>query len=223
MNLNPEVIFEDYYILVVNKPHGLQVEMDRNQNPSVELWAHRHIQEQHPKKKEVYAGIVHRLDRPAAGLLIIAKTKTALTHLNKQFADGTVKKMYTALTEKKPAKDLQTLTHFLKKDAKNKMAIVVARPKEGFVKCSLTYHVKNNFSDGYSQLEIELHTGKYHQIRAQLAFMGCPIAGDSLYGAATNYGENKIALTASSISFLHPIANKPMSFDLNKDGVVAPL
>ena len=165
-------------------------------------------------------GIAHRLDRPAAGILILAKTKTALAHINKQFADGEVKKTYTALTEKKPAKDLETLTHFLKKDAKNKMAIVHARPTAGFVKCSLTYQVKNNFPDGYSQLEIELHTGKYHLIRAHLAFTGCPIAGDYLYGAKTNYGESKIALTATSISFNHPIGNKPMFFNLNKEAEV---
>lgn len=212
--LQPQVIFEDYYLLVLNKPYGLQTEADNFGNPSLELWAHQHIQQQHPKKKNVFVGIVHRLDRPVAGIVLIAKTKTALTHLNKQFEERTVKKMYEAVVEKKPEKELDTLTHFLKKDSRLKRALISERPKKDFVKCSLTYHLQKVNKNKTALLEIELHTGRYHQIRAQLAFIGCPIIGDVLYGVKTKSEENKIELAATALSFIHPFSNKEMGIRL---------
>ncbi|HNR18418.1 MAG TPA: RluA family pseudouridine synthase [Bacteroidia bacterium] len=210
----PQVIFEDYYLLVLNKPYGLQTEADNFGNPSLELWAHQHIQQQHPKKKTVFVGIVHRLDRPVAGIVLIAKTKTALANLNKQFEERKVKKTYEAVVEKKPLKELDTLTHFLKKDVKFKKALISERPKKDFVKCSLTYHSQKINKDKSALLEIELHTGRYHQIRAQLAFIDCPIVGDVLYGAKTKSNENKIELAATALSFTHPFSNKPMEVRL---------
>lgn len=210
----PQVIFEDYYLLVLNKPYGLQTEVDNFGNPSVELWAHQHIQQQHPKKKSVFVGIVHRLDRPVAGIVLIAKTKTALANLNKQFEERSVKKTYEAAVEKKPDKELDTLTHFLKKDVKLKKAIISERPKKDFVKCSLTYHLEKVNKNKSALLEIELHTGRYHQIRAQLAFIGCPIVGDVLYGAKTKSDENKIELAATTLSFIHPFSGKEMKVRL---------
>lgn len=212
--IDVQVIFEDYYVLVINKPYGLQTESDNFGNPSVELWAHQHIQQQHPKKKTVFVGIVHRLDRPVAGIVLIAKTKTALTHLNKQFENRSVKKIYEAIVERKPEKDLDTLTHFLKKDLRLKKAIVSDRPKKDFVKCSLTYHLLSTNKDKSASLEIELHTGRYHQIRAQLAHTGCVIKGDTLYGAKPQSYPNRIELVATSLSFLHPVSGEQMDVSL---------
>lgn len=212
--LQPQVIFEDYYLLILNKPHGLQTEADSFGNPSLELWAHQHIQQQHPKKKSVFVGIVHRLDRPVSGIVLIAKTKTALTHLNKQFEGRTVKKTYEAVVEKKPENELDTLTHFLRKDVRLKKAIISERPTKDYIKCSLTYHLQKVNKNKTALLEIELHTGRYHQIRAQLAFIGCPIIGDVLYGAKTKSGEDKIELAATALSFKHPFSSKEMEIRL---------
>lgn len=206
--MQPDVLFEDYYILVLNKPHGLQTEADNFGNPSVELWAHQHLQQQHPKKKNVFVGIVHRLDRPVAGIVLIAKTKTALANLNKQFENRTVKKIYEAIVERKPEKELDTLVHFLKKDVKLKKAVIHERPGKDYIKCSLTYQLKKINKDKSALLEIELHTGRYHQIRAQLSFIGCSIKGDELYGAKKIAEENKIELAAISLTFLHPVSGK---------------
>lgn len=202
----PEILFEDYYLLAVNKPAGLMTENDSYGNPSVEEWVKRHLQEQHPKRKKIFTGIPHRLDRPVSGILILAKTKTALADLNVQFSNGTIKKKYTALVDAAPEQKQATLNHFHKKDLLNKRALISNKPKDGFTKCSLSYLIEKINENNFFSLNIDLHTGRYHQIRAQLAFIGSPVVGDAKYGSQVKYHQDKICLHACEIKFIHPVS-----------------
>lgn len=206
----PEILFEDYYIIVINKPAGLLSENDAFENPSAEGWVKRHLQLLHPKNKNIFTGLPHRLDRPVSGVMLFAKTKSALTNLNDQFSKGLVVKKYIALAENIPEKKRDRLVHFHKKNAMQKRADISARPVAGYTKCSLEYTVDEVLSDNTVKIKIDLHTGKYHQIRAQLSFIGCPVIGDKLYGSVKKYEENKICLHAFSLEFFHPKTGEPM-------------
>ena len=196
------VIFEDYYLLVINKPAGMVVEYD-SRHSSVEQYVRDYFQSQHPSRKTPFVGIVHRLDRPVSGVLLIAKTKQALVECGKQFENRTTEKRYIAHIEGKPAESEGILKHWLLKDHKLKRSFVFDQPGKDRQECKLEYKVLSN-EKHKNLLEISLLTGRFHQIRAQLAYIGCPIVGDIKYGAKLKIGDNKIALHAASLQILHP-------------------
>lgn len=211
----PEIIFEDYYLAVLHKPAGLMVEDDGFGNPSVQQWMLQHLQKKFPDHKTYFIGFPHRLDRVTEGLLLLAKTKAALTALNKQFENKTVRKIYHALIHQPLRHASGTLRHYHKKDVKLKKAIISLKPREGFSPCELKYETIVSDKTTYSLLKIELLTGRYHQIRAQLAFEKSPVVGDVFYGSDSEKGKSRIALAATELLFHHPKSNEPMLFELD--------
>ena len=212
--LIPEILFEDYYLLIVNKPAGLMVENDSFNNPSVEHWALLHLQKKFPTNKEFYIAFPHRIDRVTQGIVVIAKTKAALTELSKQFETRTVSKIYFALTESKPRHQTGMFKHFLKKDVKQKMALISKTERKDFKECVMRYEIAGTTKKNFCLLKIELLTGRFHQVRAQLAHEGMPIIGDEKYGSNFLYSENAIALVAKEVLIRHPKTGEELFFEV---------
>lgn len=208
------ILLETRHFLVVNKPHGLNVEQLPQGFPSVEEWVTTHQLEQGVKKP--YTGIVHRLDRPVSGALIVAKKKSALKKLNEQFRERQVKKYYLARVEGQPPEPEQPLVHWIEKDQLNKRAIVHHQARKGTVKSILQYSVLQNDPSG-ALLLVEPITGKFHQIRVQLASMGCPIVGDRKYGAQTPFRKDAIALHAQKLIFTDPLSGEQITVEAPTD------
>lgn len=196
------ILYESKWLLAINKPAGLVVEQAPH-FPSVEDWAQHYISKY---EKKTYVGIIHRLDRSVSGALLLAKRKAALKDLNEQFRERRVQKTYLALVENEPPQAQGTLTHWLRKDQAAKKALVFDKKVKDSVECRLDYKIAGKNDAGFI-LEIQLHTGKFHQIRAQLAAIGCPILGDSKYGAILPYQPEAIALHAWRLSFLDPLTS----------------
>ena len=189
------ILTETAHYLAIHKPAGLLVE--RNPwEPSVASIVLEYLKQGHHRP---FLGIVHRLDRVTSGVLLLAKKKNALKVLNRQFAERQVRKTYLAVVEQAPEKTEGKLEHWLFKDQLNKRAVVYEKQHKGAVPCSLSYTALSE-----SLLEIHPDTGKFHQIRAQLAAIGCPIVGDSLYGAQQAYRPGAIMLHAWKLDFLGP-------------------
>ncbi|GAL86286.1 hypothetical protein MYP_3515 [Sporocytophaga myxococcoides] len=179
------------------------VEPDRNGHPNLLQQVQKYERSLHPKSKEVYIQHVHRLDRPVSGIVLFARKKSVLKNLSEQFATRQVKKYYQALTETSPTTKEGKLENYLWKDKKNKQAVIVDPSHTDAEKVLLDYII-TPFKNNFQLWNIRLHTGKYHQIRAQLAASGCSILGDALYGSKFEYAPNSIALHASTLHFKHP-------------------
>lgn len=206
INVADHILFEDNDILLINKPCSLMVEPDRNGHPNLLQQVQKYVKKGLHPNKEVYVQHIHRLDRPVSGIVLFAKKKSMLKNLSEQFANRTIKKNYKALTNTSPALEKGTLENWLFKDKKNKKAIIYAIEQAETDKVLLTYETQL-----YKKLtlwDIALHTGKYHQIRAQLAFAGCSIVGDETYESTHVYAPNAIALHAYQLQFLHPSTNE---------------
>lgn len=208
------LLYEDEYILVVNKPAGLMVEPDRNGYPNLLQQIKKYIKEKSPKGSDVYAQHIHRIDRPVSGVVLFAKQRSVLKNLSEQFAERKVKKYYQALTEKAPIVMNGSLEHWHRKEKKK--AMLYDAEIEFAEKAILHYTISETDQQRYLW-SIELHTGKYHQIRAQLAQVGCPIIGDSIYGSVIPYLPDAIALHASKLIFYHPITNAEVTIDKKQD------
>lgn len=210
ITLHDHILYEDDFILVIDKPAGLMVEPDRNQNPNLLNYVKQYLKSQSPDQ-EVYAQHIHRLDRPVRGIVVFAKQRSVLKNLSEQFAERRVKKFYQALTENAPENLSGRLEHWHRKEKKK--AILYDYEIEYSEKAILDYSITEKTPDRFLW-DIELHTGKYHQIRAQLASARCPIIGDVVYGSAVPYLENAIALQASQLIFHHPIHNTEIHIQL---------
>lgn len=212
MQFENHILFEDYYLLVVDKPKGLQVENDKLGHPSLQAYAQEYLNRKY--NKEHYLGIVHRLDRPTGGVIVLAKTKGALSGIQKQIEEKNWKKQYNCWVEGSVIPKSGTLKNWLLKDAKSKLARVVSKDVPNAKLATMHYRVvkvENNFS----LLEVELVTGRYHQIRAQLGYLSYPIKGDQQYGASQALVEG-IDLIASKLSFNHPKTGNRMEFSSNQ-------
>ncbi|HXA02488.1 MAG TPA: RluA family pseudouridine synthase [Cytophagaceae bacterium] len=206
INIPDHILFEDEYILLINKPCSLMVEPDRNGHPNLLQQVRKYIKKATtPPEEEVYAQHIHRLDRPVSGIVLFAKQKTVLKNLSEQFAERKVRKHYQALTESAPEQAKGKLVNWHRKEKKK--TIICKEDLAGTEKVQLSYEIKKWGEDKYLW-DIELHTGKYHQIRAQLSFAGCPIIGDILYGSTLPYKPDSIALHAYKFIFFHPISNE---------------
>jgi len=205
-----EILYEDKYLLVLNKPAGIMVEDDRYKNPSLISQAEEYLRP--TSKKEVFVANVHRLDRPASGVLLFAKKKSALKILNEQFQNRTVTKSYLAITTGAIESTEGSLKNYLYKDNKNRKALIVNSQHKEAQKVELEYKIKDK-KDGNLLWEINLLTGKYHQIRAQLGFAGCPIVGDKKYGSQANYHPDQICLHAWKLQIIHPTEGNNLLFE----------
>lgn len=204
-----QIIFEDYYLLVINKPAGLSSESGASRHPSAETEALLYFTQtlnanstSKRLKATPYLRAVHRLDRASSGVLVFAKTKAALTHLMGQFERRETEKVYRAVVEKAPVPDEGTLTHFLRRAEDGRSAIIETTPVHGAQSCVLDYKLLK-MRGKQAELEIHPSTGRFHQIRAQLAFIGCPIVGDVLYGGKAGR-EHEIKLHAEKLTIVHP-------------------
>ena len=207
MIVTDHILFEDDFILVIDKPAGLMVEPDRNTNPSLLQHVKDYLKKTLPAGTALYAQHIHRIDRPVSGVVLFAKQRAVLKNLSEQFAERRVKKFYRALTANAPEKLQGTLEHWHRKEKKK--ATLYDYEIQYSEKAVLEYRVKP-LSENKFLWAVELHTGKYHQIRAQLASLGCPILGDALYGSGISYKPNAIALQAYKLVFLHPVSNQEM-------------
>ncbi|CAN5422757.1 pseudouridine synthase [soil metagenome] len=214
ISIPDHILFEDEYILVVNKPAGLMVEPDRNNHPNLLYQVRNYIKTSLPPGSEVYAQHIHRLDRPVSGVILFAKQRSVLKNLSEQFAERKVQKYYQALTSMTPESKKGTLTNWLRKEKKK--AIIYDHEHEYSEKVILDYEVAD-FSKDRFLWNIQLHTGKYHQIRAQLAHIGCAVIGDELYGSSILYQKDAIRLHASQLLFLHPVTKEEMSMRATVD------
>jgi RluA family pseudouridine synthase len=210
LNVRRHVLYEDAYILVINKPAGLMVEPDRNNHPNLLHQVRQYLKGKAPAGEEIYAQHLHRLDRPVSGIVLFACKREVLHTLSNQFAERRVQKNYQALTTAAPAQTEGTLAHWHRKEKKK--AVIAEQEMPYAEEARLDYVVKPHGNDLFLW-NITLHTGKYHQIRAQLAYIGCPIAGDSLYGSTHAYQPDAIALHAARLGFTHPVTGKDMMFE----------
>ncbi len=201
------VLFEDNHLIVVNKLPSEIVQGDKTGDTTLADTVKEYIKNKYNKPGNVFLGIVHRLDRPTSGAVIFAKTSKALSRLNKMLKDKEIRKVYWAVTDTMPPDEKGTLTHYLIKNQKqNKSYAHTDEVKESKIG-SLTYRVVQA-TDKYYLLEIELHTGRHHQIRAQLAAVGCRIKGDLKYGASRSNPGGGIHLHARKLTFIHPVSKE---------------
>ena len=208
---NLEVLFEDNHLLIVNKKSGDIVQGDKTGDKPLSDVVKEYIKEKYNKPGEVFLGVVHRLDRPTSGIIIFARTTKALERLNKMLRERTISKTYWAVVKNTPLKEKDSLIHFLKKNPKNNKSTVFTKETGASKKAILHYSVIKKL-DNYSLLEIDLETGRHHQIRAQLAYIGSPIKGDLKYGASRSNKDGSIHLHARKISFTHPVSKENILF-----------
>ena len=202
-----EVIYEDNHIIIVNKRSGEIVQGDKTGDRPLSDIVKDYIKEKYAKPGAVFLGVVHRLDRPVSGLVVFARTSKALSRLNKMFAEGEVHKTYLAITKNAPRDNEGTLTHWLVRNEKQNKSYAYEQEKPNAKKAILKYHVLSH-SDNYSLIEVQLLTGRHHQIRCQLAAIGCPIKGDLKYGAPRSNPDGSISLLSRRVEFVHPVSKE---------------
>lgn len=206
---NLQILHEDNHIIVVNKRVGDIVQGDKTGDKPLSEVVKEYIKEKYQKPGEVFLGVVHRLDRPTSGIVVFARTSKALTRLNELFANRETQKTYWAFVKNKPEKDHDTLVHYLKRNEKNNTSKAHLKEVPESKKANLDYKIIKTL-DNYFALEINLHTGRHHQIRAQLAAIGCPIKGDLKYGFDRSNPDGGIHLHARKLVFIHPVSKETL-------------
>lgn len=204
-----DILYEDNHLLAVNKRPGQLVQSDEAGETGLEDDIKRFLKKREGKPGDVFLGVAHRIDRPVSGVVLFAKTSKALVRLNEMLRDRKVQKIYWAITEETPEEEEGTLRHWLVRDGKTNKAKAFASPR-GEAKEALLHYKLLGSSKNYRLLEIELVTGRHHQIRCQLAKAGCPIKGDLKYGAPRSNQGGGISLHSRSISFIHPVRKEPV-------------
>lgn len=205
--MEEQIVFEDNHLLVINKKVGQLVQGDKTGDESLLESIKNFIKIRDNKPGNVFLGLVHRIDRPTSGLVIYAKTSKALSRLTQMVKNREINKTYWAVVGKEMIPQTQRLVHYLKKNEKNNKAIVFPKATEGAKEAILTYTVIKNL-DNYLLLEIDLETGRHHQIRAQLSKMGVPIKGDLKYGSPRSNPDGGINLHARKLEFIHPVTKE---------------
>ncbi|MBN2667409.1 MAG: RluA family pseudouridine synthase [Bacteroidales bacterium] len=205
-----EVLFEDNHLIAVLKKPSVLSQGDRTGDEAIDSAVKKYIAEKYKKPGAVYLGLIHRLDRPASGVLLFARTSKALERMNEVFRTREVRKTYLAIVNDRPPKDEDILTHYLKKNEKQNKTYVYDTEVRGSKQASLTYRLAGR-SERFFLLEVELHTGRHHQIRAQLASIGCPIKGDLKYGYPRSNEDGSICLLARRLEFIHPVKKEKIT------------
>ena len=215
-----EVIYEDNHIIVVNKQSGEIVQGDKTGDRPLSDIVKDYIKEKYQKPGAVFLGVVHRLDRPVSGLVIFARTSKALTRLNKMFADGEVHKTYWAIVERgeraevkgKRNDEWHTLENWIVRNEKQNKSYAYDSEKPNSKRALLRYRLIGH-GERYDLVEVQLMTGRHHQIRCQLSTMGCPIKGDLKYGAKRSNSDGSISLNAHRIEFVHPVSKEKICLE----------
>ena len=202
-----QIVYEDNHMLVVNKKAGQLVQGDKTGDESLLESVKNFIKKRDNKPGNVFLGLVHRIDRPTSGLVIYAKTSKALSRLTQMVKNREIKKTYWAIVAKEMIANSQRLVHYLKKNEKNNKAIVYPKATEGAKESILTYSLIKTL-ENYLLLEVDLETGRHHQIRAQLSKIGVPIKGDLKYGAPRSNSDGGISLHARKLQFVHPVTKE---------------
>jgi 23S rRNA pseudouridine1911/1915/1917 synthase len=205
-----EILYEDNHIVAVYKRSSDLAQGDKTGDISLDTEVKKYLGEKYKKPGEVFLGVIHRLDRPVSGVILYARTSKALERLNEMFRMKQIKKTYLAIVKERPPEDEATITHFLKKNEAQNKSYVYDTEVKGSKEASLTYRLKGR-SERFYLLEIELHSGRHHQIRAQLAKIGCPIKGDLKYGFPRSNEDGGISLLARKLEFIHPVKKEPVS------------
>ncbi|MCW8981915.1 RNA pseudouridine synthase [Altibacter sp.] len=208
---NLQVLYEDNHLIVINKRPGDIVQGDKTGDMPLSEVVKEYIAEKYNKPGAVYLGVVHRLDRPTSGIVVFARTSKALTRLNKLFSERETEKTYWAIVKNIPAKPEGTLTHYLKRNPKQNKSYAHEKKVPDSKKAVLHYKVKKALQN-YYLLEIDLETGRHHQIRSQLSGIGTPIKGDLKYGFDRSNKDGSIHLHSRKLSFVHPVQKEEVSF-----------
>ncbi len=204
------VLYEDNHLLVLNKPSGILVQGDATGDEPLAEVAKRYIKKKYDKPGAVFLGVVHRLDRPVSGVVVMARTSKALERMNALFRERATEKIYWAIVQNKPEQEANTLIHWLKKDEAKNKTTAYSRETQDALRSELSYKLIAGQS-GYYLLEVKPITGRPHQIRVQLASVGCPIVGDVKYGYPELNPDASICLHARSLSFVHPVKKEMMN------------
>lgn len=200
-----KVVYEDNHIIIVSKESGEIVQGDKTGDQPLSETVKQYLKTKYNKPGNVFLGVVHRLDRPVSGLVTFAKTSKALSRLNEMFRNGDVHKTYWALTRNYPPAESGRLVHWLRRNEQQNKSYASDREVPGSKKAVLDYKVIGR-SDNYTLIEVRLLTGRHHQIRCQLAAMGCPIKGDLKYGARRSNPDGSISLLSRKVEFVHPVS-----------------
>lgn len=200
-----EIVYEDNHLIIVNKAAGEIVQGDKTGDTPLSDLIKNYLKEKYRKPGNVFCGVIHRLDRPVSGLVVFAKTSKALSRMNRMFQNREVEKVYWAITRFQPPKKEDTLIDYISTVERNNKSYASKMPREGAARAVLDYKVLSH-TDYYYLLEIRLHTGRKHQIRVQLAAMGCPIRGDLKYGDRRSNPDKGISLQSHRIKFTHPVS-----------------
>lgn len=202
-----QVVYEDNHLIIVLKESGEIVQGDKTGDKPLSEIVKDYIKEKYHKPGNVFLGVVHRLDRPVAGLVVFARTSKTLARLNVMFRDGEVHKTYWAITQNCPEAQSGTLTDWLVRNEKQNKSYAYDHEVPNAKKAVLNYRVIG-YSDHYSLIEVQLLTGRHHQIRCQLAHIGCPIKGDLKYGARRSNPDGSISLLSHVMEFVHPVSKQ---------------
>ena len=205
-----DILYEDNHLMIVNKKPGEIVQGDKTGDIPLVESLKEYIKERDNKPGNVFLGVVHRLDRPVGGVVIFAKTSKALSRLNEMLREGRIHKTYWALTRGLPEPAEGELKHYITTVERNNKSYASATPKAGAKEARLRYRLLGR-GDNFNLLEINLLTGRKHQIRVQLSAIGCPIRGDLKYGDRRSNPDGNISLLARSIEFEHPVSHTPIS------------
>lgn len=209
MILQSDILFEDNHLIALNKKSSQIVQADKTGDVALDRRIKEYLANQYNLKEQTEPGIIHRIDRRASGVVLFALTSEALAGMNRLFRDGEVRKIYWVITGKMPINESGRLDNFLKKNEKLNKSYAYQKPVEGAKPSSLIYKVIGR-SEKYYLLEIELLTGRHHQIRCQLASIGCPVKGDLKYGFPRSNKDGSVSLHARSVSFIHPVKKEPV-------------
>ena len=207
-----QVLYEDNHVIVVNKASGEIVQGDKTGDLPLSEMVRQYIKEAYAKPGAVFLGVVHRLDRPVFGLVLFARTSKALERLNRMFANGEVHKTYWAITKNLPPKEEGRLENWIVRNEKQNKSYAYDTERPHSKKAILDYKVVGR-TDNYCLLEVNLHTGRHHQIRCQLAHIGCPIRGDLKYGAPRSNPDGSISLLARRLEFVHPVSKQTIAVE----------
>lgn len=210
-----QVVYEDNHIIIVFKQSGEIVQGDKTGDRPLSETVKEYIKAKYHKPGNVFLGVVHRLDRPVAGLVVFARTSKALARLNEMFRKGDIHKAYWAITKNMPKEPQATLTNWIVRNERQNKSYAYDREVPDSKKALLSYRVIGH-TDHYHLLEVHLMTGRHHQIRCQLAHIGCPIKGDLKYGAQRSNPDGSISLLSHEMTFVHPVSKETIH-------VVAPL
>lgn len=201
------VLYEDNHIIIVSKESGEIVQGDKTGDTPLSETVKQYIKEAYAKPGNVFLGVVHRLDRPVSGAVLFSRTSKALPRLNQMFSEGSIHKTYWAIVSSQPQQPEGTLVHWLVRNERQNKSYAYDREVPGSKRAELDYRVIGT-SERYCLLEVTLKTGRHHQIRCQLAKIGCPIKGDLKYGARRSNPDGSISLHARRMEFIHPVSHK---------------